>query len=154
MERFQGKPIFGGQAAGPALIARLPMNFTASFTKPKNIFPWWRDRIQDRHHDLFGKEIRNRVLIYPATIGSTYTGMVLLDLIAKGGGPAALIVGRADPLMAAGPILARVWFAKNVAVVEYEGDDLLSRVREGDRISVNGRTGQIDLDNTASSGLC
>jgi hypothetical protein len=39
MIQLKGKPVFGGLASGPALMTKIPMNFTASFTKPKNIFP-------------------------------------------------------------------------------------------------------------------
>jgi predicted aconitase with swiveling domain len=114
MKILKGKPVVKGRASGPALITKMPMNFTASFTKPKNLMPFWRSLVQDNRHDLFNKNIKGSVFVYPATIGSTYTGMILLELMNQGAGPAAIIVQNVDPLMAAGPILADVWFGKGI----------------------------------------
>jgi uncharacterized protein len=143
MTILEGNPVIGGRASGTALVTKMPMNFTASFTKPKNLLPAWRSLVQDKNHELFGRNIRGTVFVYPATIGSTYTGMVLLELMYRDTGPAAIIVRNADPLMAAGPILAEVWFSKGIPVVEYPHDDLYQRIRTGDRIEVDGDTGEI-----------
>jgi len=99
MTLLKGKPIFGGLASGPALVTKMPINFTASFTKPKNLFPWGRSQIQDRHHDLFKRNVKGCVLIFPAAIGLTYTGMVLLELMYQERAPAAVVVQKIDPLL-------------------------------------------------------
>lgn len=140
---FKGKPIIEGQAEAEALVTLKPMNFTASFTKIQNLAPWRRAEVQDRHHDLYRQKITGKVLIFPAAIGSTYTGMVLLNLIADKVGPAAMVLQDADSLLVSGVILADVWFGKGVPVVEYQGDDLYKDVRSGDIVSVNGHTGAI-----------
>jgi predicted aconitase with swiveling domain len=143
MKILKGKPVVKGRASGPALITKIPMNFTASFTKPKNLMPFWRSLVQDNRHDLFNKNIKGSVFVYPATIGSTYTGMILLELINQGAGPAAIIVQNVDPLMAAGPILADVWFGKGIPVIEYPSEDIFDTIRTGAMVEVNGDTGEI-----------
>jgi uncharacterized protein len=143
MKILKGKPVVKGKASGPAIVTKMPMNFTASFTKPKNLMPFWRSLIQDDKHDLFNQKIKGSVFIYPATIGSTYTGMVLLELIHQKSGPAAIIVQNADPLMAAGPILADVWFGQGIPVVEYPSEDIYDAIATGTRVEVNGDTGEI-----------
>ena len=143
MKILKGKPVVKGRASGPALITKIPMNFTASFTKPKNLMPFWRSLVQDNRHDLFNKNIKGSVLVYPATIGSTYTGMILLELMNQGAGPAALIVQNVDPLMAAGPILADVWFGKGIPVIEYPSEDIFNTISTGAMVEVNGDTGEI-----------
>jgi uncharacterized protein len=143
MKILKGKPVVKGRASGPALITKMPMNFTASFTKPKNLMPFWRSLVQDNRHDLFNKNIKGSVFVYPATIGSTYTGMILLELMNQGAGPAAIIVQNVDPLMAAGPILADVWFGKGIPVIEYPSEDIFDTIRTGAMIEVNGDTGEI-----------
>ena len=143
MKILKGKPVVKGRASGPALITKMPMNFTASFTKPKNLMPFWRSLVQDNRHDLFNKNIKGSVLVYPATIGSTYTGMILLELMNQGAGPAAIIVQNVDPLMAAGPILADVWFGKGIPVIEYPSEDILNTISTGAMVEVNGDTGEI-----------
>ena len=143
MTVLQGNPVIKGKARGPAMVTKMPMNFTASFTKPKNLIPAWRSLVQDSNHDLYNKNIRKTVFVYPATIGSTYTGMVLLELMYRGVAPAAIIVQNADPLMVAGPILAEVWFEKGIPVVEYPNEDIFDTIKTGDQVEVNGETGEI-----------
>ena len=90
MKILQGRGITGKRAKGPALVTRAPMNFTAAFTKPQYlIIPWLGSQINDRHHELHKKLLQGTALVYPATIGSTGTGMVLMELMANGQGPAA-----------------------------------------------------------------
>ena len=62
------------------------------------LMPFWRSLVQDNRHDLYNKNIKGSVFVYPATIGSTYTGMILLELMNQGVGPAAIIVQNVDPL--------------------------------------------------------
>lgn len=143
MNVFMGKGYVGGKATGPALISRMPVNFTASFSSPVNLLPGRRSEIRDRHHDLFGKRIKNRVLIFPAAIGSTFTGMVLLDRMHQRAGPCAIVVRKVDSLLISGSILADVWFRKGVPIVEYDSEDLFETIRTGDRVAVDGHTGEI-----------
>ena len=145
MAVLQGRPVFGGIASGPALVTRMPMNFTAAFMKPKNIIPWWRSQIQDRHHDLFSRNVKGRVLVFPAAIGSTYTGMVLLELMCQERAPAAFVVQHVDPLLVSGPVLAHTWFSKGVPIVEYPGDDIYDTISDDDWVEVNGKTGKIEI---------
>ncbi|MGO9145620.1 MAG: aconitase X swivel domain-containing protein [Desulfomonilia bacterium] len=145
MTVLKGNPVIKGRASGPALVTKMPMNFTASFTKPKNLIPAWRSLVQDSNHDLFNKNIKKTVFIYPATIGSTYTGMVLLELMYRGTAPAAIIVQNADPLLAAGSILADVWFAKGIPIVEYPDEDIFDKIKTGAQVEVNGDTGEITV---------
>lgn len=143
MTALRGTGVVAGGGAGPALITRMPINFTAAFTKPRNLIPRWRAVICDRHHDLFGKRVTGAVLVYPACIGSTFTGMVLMQLMREGKGPAAMIVQHADSLLVSGAVLAEVWFDAGVPVVEYRSEDLFAQIATGQRVAVDGATGEI-----------
>jgi predicted aconitase with swiveling domain len=143
MTILKGRPYVGGKARGKALVTRMPMNFTASFSSPVNILPGRRSEIRDRHHDLFGKRIKGSVLVFPAAIGSTLTGMVLLDRMYEAIAPCALVVQNADPLLVSGSILANVWFNKGVPVVEYKPADLFDKIRTGEMVEVDGETGEV-----------
>jgi predicted aconitase with swiveling domain len=151
MTIIKGRPVFSGVGAGPALATKMPINFTASFTKPKNLFPWWRSQIQDRHHDLFQRDVKGSVLIFPAAVGSTYTGMVLLELMVQDHAPAAVVVRDADSLLVSGSVLADIWFKKAIPMVECPGDEVYEKVSDGDRVVVNGDTGEIEIHPRAGS---
>ena len=143
MKKLQGKPMLAGRVKGKALVTRTPVNFTASFTKPQNLIPGFAAQVQDRHHELYGQKVKGRVLVLPACIGSTYTGMVLLNLMHKKEAPRALIVQAADPLLVSGPVLAEAWYNAGIPVVEYAGDDLYDAIATGDEVEVDGATGEI-----------
>lgn len=143
MKKLVGTPVLGGKAAGPALVTKMPVNFTAAFSKPANLIPSRRAEIQDRHHDLFGKNIQGSVLVFPACIGSTFTGMVLMQIMSEGHGPAAMIVQNPDSLLVSGAVLAEVWFEKGIPVVRYEGDDVYEIIRTGVKVEVDGDSGEI-----------
>lgn len=146
MKTITGKAVVGGKGAGPALVSDTPINFTAAFSKPQNILPGRHSEIRDRHHPLFGKKIRGSVLVFPAAVGSTYTGMMLLDLMHRGHAPAAMVVQKADSLLVSGPILAEVWFQKGVPVVEIEDPELFNLIKTGDRLAVDCDKGQVSIE--------
>jgi hypothetical protein len=145
MITLKGRAVMGGRASGPALVSRMPMNFTAAVSNIQNAIPGRRGVINDRLHELYGRNMKGTVMIFPACIGSTFTGMVLLELMRSGYAPAAIVVQDADPLLVSGVTLAEVWFAAGIPVVEYQGDDLFDRVRMGDLVEVDGGTGEIIL---------
>jgi hypothetical protein len=145
MKTFTGRTVVGGQAKGKALVTRMPMNFTASFSKVANLLPWNRSQINDRHHELFKQKLEGRVLIFPAAIGSTFTGMVVLQLIHEDKPPAAMVVRDADSLLVAGIILARTWFNKSIPVLEVPDDAIFDAIQSGDEVEVDGEKGTVSL---------
>ncbi len=57
----------------------------------------------------------------------------------------AIIVQNADPLLAAGSILADVWFDKGIPIVEYPDEDIFNKIKTGTQVEVNGDTGKITV---------
>ena len=137
------KTIIGGHARGSALVTRQPINFTAAMCKVPNMLPSKRAEIRDAHHELFKQDIAGRVLVFPSCIGSTHTGLVLLDLVSMGRGPAALVVQRNDSLLIAGVALSDVWFDRRIPVVEYPDDNIYDLIRDGAAVEVDGDNAEI-----------
>jgi len=63
--------------------------------------------INDPRHPDRGRSICGRILVLPATRGSSSSSAVLLELLAKGRGPAALVLGARDAILPIGAIVAR-----------------------------------------------
>lgn len=135
--KFQGKPIIKGHGRGKVMMTDHAMNFTAAFTKPHNLLPHMKAEVRDRHHPWFKMNIKNRVIIIPTCIGSTHTGLVLLDLVSLKNGPAAIIVDEADTLLVSGIILSEVWYDRAIPVIEYPTKELMEKLQEGDDVEVN-----------------
>src|SRR5579871_1789620 len=145
VDRLSGRPGAGGRGVGPALVTRSPINFTAALTKLGNVPKARRAELRDPHHPLFGRSIDGCVLVFPSCIGSTHTGLVLLDLLSRGHGPVGLIVQRLDSLLVSGIVLAEVWFDRGVPIVEYPGADIFERIADGDIVEVDGTSGTIGV---------
>lgn len=140
---LKARALIGGAAEGVALVTRQPLNFTAAMCKVPNMLPSKRAEVRDAHHELFQQNIAGRVLVMPSNIGSTHTGLVLLDLVSFNRGPAAIIVQRADSLLISGIVLADVWFERSIPVMEYPHEDLFDRIATGQKVSVNGELGEL-----------
>ncbi len=134
---LNARVVIGGHASGKAILSRQPFHFTAALTKPVNILPHKRAEVGDRHHDLHGANLKGKVMVIPSCIGSTHTGLVLLDLVSRGTGPVALVVQAADSLLVSGVILSDVWYGKSIPILEYPGADLFDLVATGDRITID-----------------
>lgn len=139
--RYTGKAIVEGYAKGPALKTDVPVNFTAAFTKPENLIPFQKSVIRDRHHPWYKINVRGKVLIIPAAIGSTHTGLVLLDLCKDQNGPAAIIVEHPDPLLVSGVVLSEVWYEKSIPIIEYPVSEIMDVLQDGQPIEVFGDEG-------------
>jgi predicted aconitase with swiveling domain len=135
------RTVIAGEGKGGALVTEQPVNFTAAFTKIPNIVPWRRAEVRDRHHALFKSNIKGKVLVLPACIGSTHTGLVLLDLVRMKNGPAAIIVERADPLLVSGVLLSEVWYSRSVPVVEHDTAALAKLLKNDQPVEVSAREG-------------
>jgi len=140
---YNGKGMVGGVGTGQALITAEPVNFTASLTKPLNMLI--KDMMFDRHHELFHRRIHGKILVFPACIGSTHTGLVLLELSVRELAPAAMIVKFPDSLLVSGAILGEVWYGTGIPLVAYSANDLFSEIKTGDRLRVDGTTGEIEV---------
>ena len=141
--KLQGKPVIDGHGKGPLMITEEPMNFTAAFTKIPNLLPTKRAEVRDRHHPWFKTNIKGKVIALPTCIGSTHTGLVLLDLTRMKNGPAAIIVEHADSLLVSGVILSEVWYEQSMPIVESPTEKLREALSEGQVVEVNGATGEI-----------
>lgn len=145
MTTIKGRGILAGKAEAPALVSKTPINLTASLTKVTNLLPGKASVVMDRHHELFGQRLNGIILVFPSVIGSTYTGMVLLELLHGGNAPKGIIVQSADSLLVSGPILADVWFDAGIPVVECNNPEIFKKISTGDKLKIDGGTGEIEI---------
>ena len=143
MREFHGRGIVPGQAQAKALVTARALNLTAAFSKPPNMIRRWNGVFQDRNHELYHQDVAGKVLIFPQCIGSTYTGMILLEVINRGRGPAAMVVQNADSLLVSGALLAEVWLERKVPLVEIASAEIFSAIRTGETVAVDGGTGTV-----------
>jgi predicted aconitase with swiveling domain len=63
--------------------------------------------IADARHPEFGQSIAGRVLLVPATVGSSSAAAILLELVHAGRAPAAIVLHEPDAILLLGLIVAK-----------------------------------------------
>ena len=91
--------LVAGEAAGTVLRLAAPISFWGGVDPTDG-------RITDPRHPDHGTSIAGHVLVLPATIGSSSSSAIMLELLAAGRGPAALILGQPDAILVLGVLVA------------------------------------------------
>jgi len=90
-----GSIMFPGAASGPVLILDRGLSFWGG-VDPRT------GEILDVRHPQCGKSVADTILSIAEPIGSSSSSAVLLELIAAGVAPAAIVLGRADAILVVG----------------------------------------------------
>ncbi len=111
MEMIRGRVLIAGEANGEVLRLTEPMSFwggvdpaTGVLTNPRGLAP--------------GESVTGRILVLAATAGSSSSSAVMLELLANGRSPAALIMAQADAILVLGVIVAREMDWPTIPVLE------------------------------------
>jgi len=95
------KIIVKGKARGIALIAKNPINFLGAVDKETG-------KVRDEKHDLFGKSLAEKILVFPFGIGSSVGAYTIYSLKSNKCAPQAMICLKADLTTASGCALANI----------------------------------------------
>ena len=123
-----GRVLVDGAAEGPLLRLAHPISFWGG-VDPRT------GRVADPRHPDHGRTVEGTVLAIPGAIGSSSSSAVMLELIRNGVAPAAVLLDRADAILALGVVVARELGRSPLPVLEVpmEGLDGWSN---GDRVRV------------------
>lgn len=122
-----------GEAEGAVLKLAKPISFWGGVDPATG-------RISDPRHPDHQAELKGRVLVLPGTIGSSSSSYIMLELMAEGLAPAALVLAEPDAILSLGIVVAREMNYGSIPVL------LLPRKRQAElangaavRIERNGR---------------
>ena len=89
------------------------------------------------NRELYGKNLTDKIICLPQTVGSTSAGAVWQRIARLGVAPKAMLFSQQiDSLAAGGLIVADLWAGERIVVVDHLGDEFLASVRDGDRIVI------------------
>ena len=91
--------------------------------------------IIEPHDPLRGTAIGGTVLAVPATVGSSSSSAIILELLRNGNAPAALILGRVDAILTLGVVVAREMGYPTIPVVELPVE-AMANLPAGRRVTV------------------
>lgn len=123
------KIIVRGKAKGAVLCAENPVNFLGGVDKSTG-------RIRDENHDLFGKFVGGKILVFPKGIGSSVGAYTIYSLKYNKCAPLAIVCLKADITTASGCAIS------NIPLVVAEKKDYES-LKDGQEITVDAIKGKI-----------
>jgi predicted aconitase with swiveling domain len=83
------KVIVKGKANGSLLVAKKSINFLGGIDKKTGI-------VQDKNHDLFGKSVGGKILVFPSGVGSSVGAYTIYSLKVNKCAPLAMVCLKAD----------------------------------------------------------
>jgi len=125
---FRGRGVAKFRGEGEALVTRQGISFFGGVDPDTG-------KIRERGHELLGKDVTDKVLVFPKGKGSTVGSYVIYQLRKNGHAPAAIINLETEAIIAVGCILAEI------PLVDRLDADPISEIRSGDWVEVDGATG-------------
>ena len=107
----KGRVLIDGEGKGPLLRLSEPISFWGG-VDPATA------RLTDPRHPQHGVSIAGTVLALAATRGSSSSSAIMLELLARGIAPAALLLATPDAILALGVIVGREMGYKPIPVLE------------------------------------
>lgn len=127
------RKIVGGNATGAALITNERINFLSMINLKNGI-------IEDNHHDLFGSAVKNTVLIFPGSIGSSVGAYSIFSLKMNLSAPAAIIcMGKADIVTASGCAIS------NIPLVDMLENTMYIVIKPGMHVNVDANNSLVSI---------
>ncbi len=119
---------------GPLLRLRAPISFWGGVDPVAGT-------VADPRHPDHGRSIAGTVLLVPAAVGSSSSSAIMLELLREGTAPAAIVLGRADAILALGAVVGQELGYAPISIVELS-PEALGGVADGDivRIDEDGAT--------------
>ncbi len=95
------KILVKGKVKGTTLKSQNPINFLRTVDKITGI-------INDEHHDLFKKSLKDIILVFPYGVGSSVGAYTIYSIKSNNSAPLAMICEKADLTVATGCALANI----------------------------------------------
>ncbi len=141
---LKGRGLSGGIIEGEAIVTKQPFSITAAFAIPL-ISGSKKLKVADKTHELFKKDVKDKILIFPYPVGTTTLGFVLLETIVRKIGPKAIICEKGEPLMSSGAVAAEIFFNLQFPIVDQIDFSELEKIENGTLIKVDGDEGTIEI---------
>jgi predicted aconitase with swiveling domain len=120
--RLNGRVIYGGKAEGVALVSLSPMSFYGGVNPDTG-------EVVERGHELRGRSVKGKVLVFPNGKGSTVGSYVLYRLKRNGAAPSAILNSKCETIVAVGAIISEIPCVDMIDI---------GRIGPGAKVSVDG----------------
>ncbi|MBN1896338.1 MAG: DUF126 domain-containing protein [Candidatus Aenigmarchaeota archaeon] len=125
---LKGRKVAKGTAEGDALVSREGISFYGGVDPETGI-------VGEKGHQLEGKSVSGKVLVFPTGKGSTVGSYVIYDMSKRGTAPAAIVNKEIETIIAVGAIISGVPCVDRIDI---------EKIKNGDRIRVDGDKGTVE----------
>jgi len=124
---MDGRFLVEGPVDGTALVLIEPLSFWGGLDPSTG-------EVVEANHPQRGQVVTGRILVMPSGRGSSSSATVLAESIRLGTGPAAIVLGEADEIIATGALVAEALYGVTTAVY-LASQDSYAAIREDDLIA-------------------
>jgi len=128
--RMDGRGVVDGFGAGEAIVSRQAMSFFGGVNPRSGI-------VIENGHELEGRSISGKVLVFPRGKGSTVGSYVIYGLRKYGAAPVAIVNTETEPIIIGGCVLA------DIPLVDRLDRNPIEMIQSGDWVEVEGNIGRI-----------
>jgi predicted aconitase with swiveling domain len=130
--------VLKGVAEGEALVTEQPLCLYDSLDPKSGL-------IVNRRHELYGKNVSGKVLIFPYGIGSSTSSATILEASRCNKAPSAIINLETEPTIALGAILAEKLYGRIIPIVDKPEINPIEVIEKGDLVKVDANVGLIEV---------
>ena len=127
--KLNGRKIFKGKVTGEALVTKDSISFYGGVDPENGI-------VVEKGHELEGKSINGKILVFPSGKGSTVGSYVIYQMSKTGKGPKALILHECEAIVAVGVIIGEIPCVDQIDV---------SKIETGMQLEVDGDSGTVEI---------
>ncbi len=113
---MKGRTIYPGKAEGEAIVSKEPIGFYGGIDMKTGI-------VIEKGHELEGKCVKDKILVFPYGKGSTVGSYVIYGLKKNGVAPRAIINKETETIVATGAILAGIVCVDGIDIERIKDDD-------------------------------
>lgn len=119
---MEGRIIKFGKVEGEAVVSSEPIGFLGGVDPDTGI-------VIEKGHQLEGKSVKGKILVFPTGKGSTVGSYVLYRMKKNGVAPIAIINEECEPITAVGAIISDVPCVDKIEI---------NKINNGDKIKIEG----------------
>ncbi|MGY5875568.1 MAG: DUF126 domain-containing protein [Candidatus Thorarchaeota archaeon] len=126
---LKGRRIYKGKVTGEALVTTHDISFYGGCDPETG-------EIVEKGHELEGKSISGKVLVFPTGKGSTVGSYVLYALSKAGKAPLAIVNKETDPVVAVGSIISEIPTVDRIDI---------EKIKNGQKLEIDAESGVVSI---------
>ncbi|MHA1974358.1 MAG: DUF126 domain-containing protein [Candidatus Hodarchaeales archaeon] len=127
---LKGRSIYTGDTEGEAIVSSDSISFYGGVDPQTG-------RIVEKDHDLEGKEIQGKILVFPSGKGSTVGSYILYQMAKTKKAPKALIMKDCEAIVAVGCIIGEIPCIDKIDI---------TKIKTGMVLKVKAENGEVVID--------